>query len=199
MPKIGPRTTPVAHMGQLTDQEKLANAEAFLKNIASFRWPDSYPDRPDSLYLDDVQLWQAYRKIERGEKPTREEREQLQLLGEWRSAVCGVEARGFGRLQTCVGVLCTLEGAGRWEDAKLVRQHVWAEFRCRLPEPAQGTPFRETRQFCEHFSRNYALLPKHLRTMTRPPEGAWTKSSSTEGQNVPTLGRTNLPYAEDDE
>lgn len=198
MPKIGPRAAPVAHMGQLTDQERLANAKAFLQSIGSFGWPSSFPERPDSLFYDDVQLWQAHRKVERGEKPSREEREQLKLLAEWRSAVCGVEARGCGRLQTCVGVLCTLEAAGRHEDAKLVRQHVWAEFRCQIPEPAQGTQFRETAQFCEHFSRNYALVPRHLRTMTRPPEGAWTKSGSTEGQNVPTLGRSNLPYAEDD-
>lgn len=201
MPKIGPRRhtpreLPTSHepgrLGEVSMGAREQNADSFLQRIEKFGWPEPWPERPEGLTFDDHQLWTAYRKADRGEKLGREEKEQLNLLGLWRSAVMGLEAHGAARLQTSIGVLTTLEALGRYEDVARVRTHIFAEFRCTLPDPAPPTYLEWTRRFCEHFSRNFVLCPIHLRRMTKPPEGAaYTRPSAPAAQQA-------MRYAEDE-
>jgi hypothetical protein len=180
-----------ARMGEVTLKERQQNADAYLEHMASFIWPTEFPERPAGLLYDDLELWTAHRKGERGEKLNREEREQLNMLSVWVGAVYGLEALSQGRLQTSIGVLTTLEASERWDDVRRVRAHIYEQWRCTLPVPALPTYLDWTRRFCVHFSKNYRLVPMHLRRMTRPPEGAYTKPVAAQ--------QTSIAYAEEDE
>ena len=88
-----------------------------------------------------------------------------------------MESTATGRLQTCLGSLWTLEQLeDREADAQRIRGHIWEQFKCSVPRPCPPIYSGWIRRYCEHFGKNFKLLPVHLRKMTRPPEGHWTPS-----------------------
>lgn len=157
-------------MYQVTEQDLARNADQLLVHISKFSWPDNWPERPEALTFDDLELWHAYRKHDRGERMGKEETEQLTLAHNWRAAVWVVESQGHARLQSLVSVLNTLETLGRGEDGARVRKWIRQQFRCELPVPCPHRADQWTRRFCEHFARNFKLLPIHLRKNTKPPD-----------------------------
>lgn len=191
--RSGPQT-----LGETTEADRLANADALLANLGRFGWPEM-PERPENLQSDQ-ELWTAYRKLDRGDKLSKEDKEQLRLLSNWRSAVLHIETKTAGRLLTIVSCLRTLEQACRIEpgepprptrtdDAERLRAHLSEQFHARYPSPAP--PYsRWVCLWAEHFARNYVLLPMHLRKMTRPPaDQGWTR---------PDTAQRGLGFAEED-
>lgn len=158
------------------------NADELLASIQQgsryWKWPE-WPERPENLQTDQ-ELWTAYRRQERGEKISREDREQLALLASWRSAIRKIETRTVTSLQTMCGCLWTLENAvrieegeppryTRGEDADRLREHIRQQFRALLPNPVPEPGSAWVRGWCLRFGRNWELLPLHLRSMKRPP------------------------------
>lgn len=181
---------PVALQG-VTDEALAANEDSLLANLALFRFPE-LPERPEALRYSDQELWNAHRKLQREEKIVREDREQLQLLGSWRSAVRQQESRAAGRLLAMLGVLQRLEKRQRNSEAWELREFIRAQYRCRVPEPCPNYT-SWLRRFAEHFSTDRELLPMHLRKMTRPPEDqGWTQQKIRQAQN-------RLAFAEDED
>lgn len=169
---------PLAYFQGLDEAALAANADALLLNLDRFVWPEM-PERPEALIQTDQELWTAWRKVDRGEKVSREDKEQLQLLGAWRSAVLHIEAVTTGKLLTMVGVLSRLERLQRIDDAEALRAHILHQFRCVLPEPCPAMG-EWLRGWCDHFGRNTRLLPRHLRRMIRPPaEQGWKRAAPT--------------------
>jgi hypothetical protein len=154
----------------VTEQDLTRNAEECLVYISKFGWPDTWPERPEALTFDDLELWHAYRKHDRGERLGKEETEQLTLLHSWRAAVWTVESTASARLKTLCSVLNTFESQGRAEEAARVRRWIRQQFRCELPLPCPHRADAWLGRFVEHFGRNFKLLPVHLRKNTKPPE-----------------------------
>ncbi len=186
MATVPPRTespvsppAPMAYFQGLDAGALEANADALLSNLDRFLWPEM-PERPEALIQTDQELWTAWRKVDRGEKVSREDKEQLHLLGHWRSAVLHIEAVTAGKLLTMVGVLRRLEQSERRaDDAEALRAHILRQFCCVLPEPCPEMG-EWLRGWCDHFSRNTKLLARHLRRMTRPPAAeGWKKAAPT--------------------
>jgi hypothetical protein len=180
----------VALFQEINEEVLLANAESLLANLALFRYPE-LPERPEALRYSDQELWTAHRKREREEKIVREDREQLQSLGSWRSAVRILESRAAGYLLAMLGVLRRLETTQRNSEAGELREFIRAQYRCRVPEPCPAYT-SWLRRFAEHFAMNRDLLPMHLRRMTRPPEGEGWLPEQRKGQR-------SMPYAEDED
>lgn len=173
-----------------TDEVLAANVDSLLANLASFKFPE-LPERPEALRYTDQELWSAHRKGEREEKLVREDKEQLQLLGSWRSAVRQLESRAAGNLLAMLGVLQRLERAQRNSEAWELREFIRKQYRCRVPEPCPAYS-GWLRRFAEHFGRDYELVPMHLRRMTRPPEDqGWTQQKIRQAQ-------ARMAYAEDE-
>lgn len=176
---------PVLGFQGVTDQMLLESADSVLGSLERWGWPE-YPERPETLQSDH-ELWTAYRKKEREEKLSKEDREQLQLLGTWRSRVLHIEMQMAAKLLTLLGCIRTLESAHqtdgqgrksfhRMDDGDQLRQHVLRCFRLKLPEQCPDPVYLDTRRLCEYFTRNLQLVPDHLRRMVRPPAGeGWTR------------------------
>lgn len=172
----------------LSDQDLMDNADALLASLDRWVWME-LPQRPEALIQTDQELWNAWRKLERGEKVAREDKEQLHLLGTWRSAVLQIEAVMSGKLRTMVSILWRLEQNDRADDADLLRRHIRVQFKAALPEPCPEMS-AWIRGWCDYFARDTTLLPRHLRRMTRPPaEQGWKKAPAPQG---------GFAYAEDD-
>ena len=182
-------SSPAAVFQELSAEVLMANADSLLANLASFRYPE-LPERPEALRYSDQELWTVYRKREREEKIVREDREQLQLLGSWRSAVRTLESKAAGNLLAMLGVLHRLEQTRRNSEAWELREFIRVQYRCRVPDPCP-TYTSWLRRFAEHFAMDRELLPVHLRRMTRPPEGAGWLPEQRPGQR-------SMAYAEDD-
>jgi hypothetical protein len=164
---------------RLTEEALLANADALLASLDQWRWP-GLPARPEELIQTDQELWQAFRKQDRGEKISTEDKKQLQLLGSWRSAVLDIEAKVQGRLLTVAGVLRLLEQHQRIDDAANLRSWLLEQYCCRLPEPCPSYS-NWLRGWAEHFGRDTVVLPVWLRRMTRPPAAeGWRKTPTAQ-------------------
>lgn len=154
-----------------TPMGMLRNAERLRANLELFRWPESWPERPESLTHDDLELSECHQKLERGEKLSKEDAEQMRTLSIWRQAVHRLENQAMGRLRSILGAIYTFELDGHHEEGQGLRRFVQEQYRCNVPDPCLVPHYREARTFADYFGRNLGLFPLWLRTGVKPPEG----------------------------
>jgi hypothetical protein len=159
-----------------------------------------YPDRPELITFDDGQLVQACRKVRRGQKPNREEREQLGYFGAWRSAVWHVEGSDSGSLLAILGAIRTCremeEASSKDPDGdpspwmargEALREFLINEYRAKLPYPEFHPASEKAQRWADYFAQNRSLLPGWLRSMTDPPMGMGTRSGGYVSKEPPPM------------
>lgn len=153
-------------VASLEESEKLV-----LSNLVHWGKPREWPERPVELRYDDYDFWEIGKKRDRGEKLHKEERDQLELLSQWKRAVRRLENEASGKLQVLMSVLHRLEAEGDREvDAAKIRAWVEHSFECRVPAPSPNPRTGWTRRYCERFGMNLELLPRHVRLEKKPPK-----------------------------
>ena len=150
-------------------EERLENAQRVLANLESYGWPGDWPPKPGMALFDD-ELVDAWRVIQEGGKPTREQREDLKLFLTWRQSVYALESKLAGALQLLVATVNVLE-LSKWDDqAAQVRAFILDRYGCKLPEPCPHAFTDWVREYANRFAQNRTLLPLHLRKMTKAPK-----------------------------
>lgn len=169
----------------VTEKTLVRNLESVLGNLTRWGWPQSFPQRPEDLDLDDTELATYRKQRERAAlagkdaKLGAETLRQLQLYASWEHAVRRAESEAQSRLRVLLGVLYTATRLERHEDADTLRRHITDCFRAQVPDPMWHPASREARLFAEHYSQDLQLLPIWLRLGVVPPDGKGVRKAVT--------------------